>query len=135
MRSSHSSAVLETALTSFFSEWSPGRTTISRWCAGPGMPNGSDSPWITSVGTVTPFSSSMRDFSGLPGGCTGNARHSTATACPSADVRHATLAPDERPPNTSGRSWNHASDSSSTTASHAVSSCFAGAGARRPATR
>ena len=51
---------------------------ISRCGAGPGMPNGSDSPCTTSVGTVTPSSSGIRVFSGRPGGCTGNARHSTA---------------------------------------------------------
>ncbi len=37
-------------------------------------------PWITSAGTSTASSSACRNF-GFPGGCSGKARHSTATAC------------------------------------------------------
>ncbi len=79
------------------------------------MPNGSDSPCTINVGTLTLSSSGWRVFSGLPGGCTGNARHTTATASPAPDVRQATRAPEDRPPNTSGRSRNHSSDSASAT--------------------
>ena len=43
-------------------------------------PNGSLSPWTTSVGSSTASSSGWRVFSGLPGGCSGNARQRTATA-------------------------------------------------------
>ena len=68
-----------------------------------GRPNGSRSPCTTSTGTVGAASSARRSFSGRPGGCTGNARHSTPTAPPAAAVRHATRAPELRPPNTSGR--------------------------------
>ena len=57
------------------------------------MPNESLSPCTTSVGTSTASSSSRRLFSGRPGGCTGKARQSTATAPASAAVRQATRAP------------------------------------------
>ena len=110
------------------------RSTTSRPGAGGGRPNGSRSPWTTSTGTVGSASSARRSFSGRPGGCTGKARHSTATA-PTADaVRHATRAPELRPPTSSG-SPGSAARTAATTASHAASSCAAGAGARRPATR
>ncbi len=68
------------------------------------MPNGSRTPCTISIGTVTASSSPRRLGAGLErrGGCSGNARHSTATAPLAAAVRHATRAPDERPPATSG---------------------------------
>ena len=112
----------------------PGTTTTSRPGASGGMPNGSHSPWITSTGTSTPSSSSSRVFSGFPGGWTGNARQSTATASAAAAVRQATRAPEERPPATSGSPASSSPRRCSTTASQAVSSWCAGAGERRPAT-
>ena len=112
--------------------WVPGTATTSRPGAPGGIPNGSDSPWMTSAGTSTPSSSSSRVLAGFPGGWTGKARHSTATAPAAAAVRHATRAPLERPPVTSG---SPPRSSCSTTASHAASSWCAGAGDFRPATR
>ena len=50
-------------------------------------------------------------------------------------MRQATRAPDDRPPVTSGSPARAPSRSSATTAVHAASSCAAGAGERRPATR
>jgi hypothetical protein len=73
------------------------RTTVRFLLVG-GVPNGSFSPWTTSVGTSTASSSGRRLFSGWPGGWSGNARQTTATESVSAAVRQATRAPDERPP-------------------------------------
>ena len=75
-----------------------------------GVPNVSRSPWTTRVGTPT-CSSSAGDFSGRPGGCSGNdsARHPAAPS--SRRVRAADRAPAQRPPSTSGvraRSWSTA---------------------------
>src|SRR3954463_15129561 len=44
------------------------------------MPNGSAAPWTISVGRSTASSSDRRVFSGRPGGCSGKARHRTASA-------------------------------------------------------
>ena len=96
------------------------------------MPNGSLSPCTMSTGTSTASSSPSRVFSGFPGGWTGNARQSTPTDPVAAAVRQATRAPAERPPVTSGRPPR---SSCSTTLVHAASSCAAGAGDLRPATR
>ena len=70
-----------------------------------------------------------------PGGWSGKARQSTPTAPVSADMRQATRAPDERPPQMSGRPRNDSIRSRSIAAHHAASSCLAGAGERLPATR
>ena len=80
----------------------------------------------------------VRDFDGssaLPGGWTGKARQRTAMAPTSAAVRHATRAPSDRPPTTSGSSPSGLSPREETTSSQAASSCLAGAGDLRPATR
>ena len=81
------------------------RTTVRRAVAG-GMPKRSRSPWTTSTGTGTASSSGRRLGDASPerrgGGCNGNARHTTPTAPVSDAVRHATRAPAERPPTTSG---------------------------------
>ncbi len=71
------------------------------------MPNGSRVPCTTSTGTVTASSSDSRLGDGVValrrfGGCSGNARQSTATALVASTVRHATRAPSDRPPTTSG---------------------------------
>ena len=101
------------------------------------MPNGSLAPCTTSVGTLTASSSGRRLGAGFVrrGGTSGNARQRTPIASVASAVRQATRAPSERPPTINGtpRSW--LSRRSSTTAVHAASSCFAGAGERRPATR
>ena len=71
------------------------------------MPNRSRTPCTTSRGTETASSSCSRLGVALDpaafdpargGGCSGNARQSTPTARVVAAVRHATRAPDERPP-------------------------------------
>src|SRR5262249_12237402 len=65
------------------SECVPGTRTTVRFGPSGGMPNGSRSPWTTSVGTVTSSSSNSRLFVGSsprPGGWTGKARQRTATA-------------------------------------------------------
>src|SRR6201991_2911678 len=112
--------------------WLPlSRTTVRLGPSG-GMPNGSLSPCTIRTGTVTCSSSGRRVFSGRPGGCSGNARQSTPVAPTAALVRHATRAPEERPPTYSGRSFT---GSCSRTEIHAVSSCGAGAADLRPATR
>ena len=102
------------------------------------MPNGSLSPWTTSVGTSTASSSPWRLFVGssaLPGGWTGKARQSTAAAPASAAVRQATRAPEERPPAISLPSpIGPSSRSAAITASQAASSCLVGAADLRPAT-
>ena len=91
-----------------------------------GIPNGSRSPWITSTGTSTASSSSMRlgtCFAGSRrGGRSGKARQRTPIAPVSAAVRQATRAPDERPPATSGSPRSCAPRRCSTTASQAASS-------------
>src|SRR5205823_7047351 len=127
---SQSLTAASTALL-LLSEWVPGIVTTSRCGPAGGSPNGSRSPWTTSVGTVTASSSATRLFSGRPGGCSGNARQSTAAAPSAAEVRQATRAPEERPPAISGTS----KASCPTTEIQAASSCAAGAGLRRPATR
>ena len=66
------------------------------------MPNGSRSPWTTSSGTRTASSSASLLSGTFPparrGGRSGNARQSTPAAPVASAVRHATRAPDERPP-------------------------------------
>src|SRR5262249_22653650 len=57
--------------------WSPGTSSTVRCGPAGGMPNGSRSPWTTSVGTTTASSSARRLFSGRPGGWSGNARQRT----------------------------------------------------------
>ena len=47
-------------------------------------------------------------------------------------MRQATRAPDDRPPTTSGSSWNQSARSASITAVHATSRLAAGGGERRP---
>ena len=63
-----------------------------------GLPNGSLPPWITSVGTAAPASSSSRDFSGFPGGWSGNDRARQPAAPSDRAERQADRAPAERPP-------------------------------------
>ena len=64
-----------------------------------GIPNGSLSPCTTRVGTATASSSSQAALLGPAGRMdSGNARQSTPTAPVAAAVRHATRAPEERPP-------------------------------------
>ena len=60
--------------------WLPRSLTTVRPGASGGIPNGSLSPCTISTGTVTASSSASRVFSGRPGGCSGNARHSTPAA-------------------------------------------------------
>ena len=69
------------------------------------------------------------------GGTSGNARHSTPAAPVAPAVRHATRAPEERPPVTTCSPRSGPAAQSASTAVHAASSCCAGAGERRPATR
>jgi hypothetical protein len=97
---------------------------------GLGHPEASDAPCTTSTGTATASSSSWRE---APRGATsGKARHSTAAAPACEAVRQATRAPDERPP---ASTRAPSSGRAASTASHAASSCLAGAALRRPATR
>ena len=71
-----------------------------------------------------------------PSGATsGNARQSTPAAPVAAAVRHATRAPAERPPVTTGSDASGPARSCSSTAIQAASRWCAGAGERRPATR
>ena len=98
-----------------------------------GIPNGSLSPCTISIGTVTASSSGSRDFSGRPGGCSGNARHKTATAPVSAAVRQATRAPD-RPPADDQPAAVSLRRAAATTALHAASS-WRRRRVRLPATR
>ena len=101
-----------------------------------GSPKGSRSPWTTSAGTATASSSARRLFSGRARrGASGKARQSTPAAPVAPAVRQATRAPEERPPATSAGPRSSFARSCATTAVHAVSSCAAGAGERRPATR
>ena len=119
--------------TSEASRWLPRSLTTVRPSASGGIPNGSLSPWTISTGTVDePRAPASRVFSGRPGGCSGNARHSTPAAPVAAAVRHATRAPEERPPVISGRPSN---GSCATIAVQAASSCGAGATDFLPATR
>ena len=67
-----------------------------------GRPIVSRSPWITSVGTRAPRSSWSRDFSGRPGGCSGNDSARQPAAPRLRAQRAAERAPAERPPTTSG---------------------------------
>ena len=120
--------------------WVPATSTTVRPGAAGGIPNGSLTPWITSTGTSTPSSSPMRDGGGSVavrrrGGTSGNARHSTPAAPVAPAVRHATRAPEDRPPVTTSTPASGPARRSPSTAVHAASSCFAGAGERRPATR
>jgi Right handed beta helix region len=119
----------------FRNEWVPGMRATVRFGLSDGVPKGSLSPWTTSVGTVTASSSGRRLFSGRPGGWTGNARHKTAIEPVSSAVRHATRAPDDRPPVRTGRPLSRPSRSCETTAVQDASSWPAGAGLRFPATR
>ena len=85
--------------------WLPRSLTTCDRGPGGGMPNGSRSPWTTSTGTRRPRARAggrARRARRARGGCSGNARHSTPTAPVAAAVRHATRAPEERPPETSG---------------------------------
>ena len=115
--------------------WFPRTSTMPRPGPPAGIPNGSLAPCTTSTGTCTASSSGWRVDSGRPGGCSGNARQSTPIAPVAAAVRHATRAPDERPPAISGSPRSSPASSCSTTAVQAASSWCAGAGERRPATR
>ena len=63
---------------------------------------GRSRPGRSAPAPSTCSSSGSRVFSGRPGGCSGNARQSTPTAPVARAVRHATRAPDERPPTYSG---------------------------------
>src|SRR6266498_297801 len=136
---SHVRTAAATACTSVRRLWLPGTCTTVRFAAAGGIPKGSLAPCTTSVGTVTASSSGRRLGGTAPperrGGCKGNARHSTATAPVFRAVRHATRAPADRPPTSSGNPSSTPARRSSTTASHATSSRRAGAGERRPATR
>ena len=67
-----------------------------------GRPNVSFSPCTTSVVTPAPTSSSSRDFSGRPGGCSGKASARQPAAPSAVAVRAADRAPADRPPTTSG---------------------------------
>ncbi len=136
--SSQSPTAARTASRSFFNPWLPATVTTSWPGPAVGIPNGSLSPWITRTGTETASSSPCRDLVGssaLPGGCTGKARQSTAAASACAAVRQATRALIDRPPAIRGSVSTPRSRRSASTASQAVSSCPAGAGALRPATR
>ena len=121
---------------SALSEWSPRSTTSSRWCAAVGRPNGSVSPCTTRVGTSTDVqlrhaATSPACPAGAPG-TPGTARRPPARprrcGTPPARPRNGRRTPGAGPSNHCGASW-------SATASQAVSSWLAGAGARRPATR
>ena len=70
-----------------------------------------------------------------PGGCSGNARHSTATAPVSAAVRQATRAPGRPPADDQAAGDQPRRAAPPTTAIQAASSWAAGAGLRLPATR
>ena len=134
----HPRAAAATDSRSAFSPWSPGTTATVRAGAAGGIPNGSRSPWTTSTGTSTASSSGKRLGAGAPvrrGGRSGNARQSTPVASTSPAVRQATRAPDERPPAISSCSLPSSTRSHWTTSTQAASSCRAGAGERRPATR
>ena len=76
-------------------------------CRAGGIPKRSFTPWTTSVGTATASSSGSRLGAGAPparrGGSSGKARQTTPIAPVAAAVRHATRAPEDRPPVTSGR--------------------------------
>ena len=112
--------------------------TTVRSLPGGGIPKRSLTPWTTSVGTSTASSSGSRLGAGRRprrGGSSGKARQTTPIAPVAAAVRHATRAPDERPPATSGSPASAPRAGASTTAIHAASSWCAGAGVRRPATR
>jgi len=85
-------------LTSERRLWLPRSRTILRPGASGGIPNGSLSPCTISTGTDTASSSGSRVFSGRPGGCSGKARHRTPLAPVASAVRHATRAPEDRPP-------------------------------------
>ena len=135
---SQASTAAETASGSALRPWSPRTSTTSRSRPAGGMPKRSLSPWTMRTGTVTASSSGSRLCGGLSprrGGRRGNARQRTAAAPVSGRVRHATRAPSERPPTTSGRSASSLAPRCSTTATHASSSRLAVAGARFPATR
>ena len=67
-----------------------------------GRPNVSRSPWTTSVGYPGPRARGSRDFSGLPGGCSGNDRPGSRRRPARAPTGHADRAPADRPPTTSG---------------------------------
>src|SRR5207302_1274413 len=92
----------------------------------------------TRTGTAPALGPSRRFCGGLPardGGWRGKARQRTAIAPVASAVRHATRAPIERPPATSGRPASSSARRRSTTAIQAASSCGGRAGERRPATR
>ena len=100
------------------------------------MPNGSRSPWTTSSRHLDGVELGEPALGGFPparrGGTSGNARQSTPAAPVASAVRHATRAPDERPPATSGESPSTSARNCSTTAIHAASSWCAGAGLFAP---
>ena len=126
IRASQARAAAATACRSVFKPWSPATwTTVRRTEAG-GIPNRSLVPCTTNVGTVTASSSPSRLGAGAAparrGGCNGNARHNTATAPVAVAVRHATRAPAERPPTTSGNPRISSWFNRATTAVHAASS-------------
>ena len=75
------------------------------------------------------------DVTSRCGATSGKARQSTPAEPVAAAVRQATRAPDERPPVTSANPASASPRSCSTTAVHAASRWWAGAGDRRPATR
>ena len=134
---SHPCTAAPTARGSVFRPWSPATRMTVRPGASGGMPKGSRSPWTTSTGTVTASSSGSREGGGFSfrRGCSGKARQITPIAPVASTVRHATRPPSDRPPATRRRSASGPARSCSTTAVHAASSCRAGAGLRRPATR
>ena len=117
---------VDTAGRSAFRLWSPCTSTTVRCPPAGGIPNGSRVPCTTRVGTATASSSESRlGAAGLPvrrGGCSGKARHTTATASVVAAVRHATRAPEDRPPTSSGKPVSSRSRSRDTTAIQAASS-------------
>ncbi len=95
-----------TAPVSAFRPWSPATLTTLRSGPSGGMPKRSLFPCTTSTGTSTASSSGRRLCGGLSplrGGRSGKARQRTASPPVSCTVRHATRAPRERPPTTSGR--------------------------------
>src|SRR4051794_3577697 len=77
---SQSRTASDSAGRSAFRPWFPATGTTSRFGPGSGIPNGSLLPWTTRTGSLTASSSSIRLFSGLPGGWTGKARQRTASA-------------------------------------------------------
>src|SRR4029450_2458763 len=92
-------------------------------------------PCKISLGTVGASSSASRDFSGRPGRCNGNARHTIAAGFVYDAVRQATRAPALRPPTRSECCAHSCLSSQSSAAHHASSSFGGGAPTLRPAVR